>query len=614
MFTAEPLIIELFPVLVVIPFVLTFLGLNILKRRTPNQQTSSWITKRFRLLLLGPYVLLYILMLSIGIIGYVFDLDQLIPVFRIFLSLFQGSITLGMGFVAGLIVAGAYDSLGVSGFVASALLLSSIPLTMIYSGIAYTAINVGLDFIDSFFIMILIFSSCQGRLEMRILRIELPTGRAKSTIFQRISVDYIQETARKLKSRINQDSDFVAREILHGFQETEGELGVFIREVLDKGLSHLPDTDYPEKVATSRRFSLTEVMLKPRGPWTLTEYGFRRRVKRNRILYFIFLIPILVLLSVSLSNLGENQWALLFSSGIIVISFPLALTDRQFISRRMNVEEGIKAAIRPLLGLELEMPQDDIPDEVSIETFDNDFVFEEIPADLSLKYATFLKRVNKRKDDPFLEKETALFGISGRILSVAISYLDVREMGIEDVGSVIYPRPPRQLAFLNFSGVFGVKYVLERLAKHTLIKTDPLIDKEVMEFNKNMLRPVAFVLIIVTAIMSLSTFLLSLISNQFWVWLVVLIVIADVAFIPYVGWLYWKLKQQPDQEAMSLASEESRVTKILEILREEGTSPLRLLMARYHEGLFYTGRTYSTTKGIQLKEAVFLPPVSIDRN
>ncbi|MHA1909687.1 MAG: hypothetical protein ACW98Y_20475, partial [Candidatus Thorarchaeota archaeon] len=537
MFTAEPVIIEFFPVLVIVPLVLTFLVLNILKRRTPNQQTSSWVTKRFRLLMLGPFVLLYILMLSIGIIGYVFDLDLLFPVFRIVLTLFQGSITLGIGFVAGIIIAGAYDSLGVSGFVASSLVLSFIPLTLIYTGIASTAIIVGLDLIDSLFIMILFFSFFHGKVEMRILRIEPPTGKAKSTIFQRIAGNYIQETTNKLKSRINQDSDFVAREILQGFQETEGELGVFIRDVLDEGLSHLLDTDYPERVSMSRRFSLTEVMLKPKGSWTLTDYEFKKRVKRNRILYFMFLIPILVLLSFSLSNLGlqENQWALLFSNGIIIISFPLALFDRLFVNRRLNIDEGITAAIRPLQGLEPDTLVDTTLDELSTEAPGSNLVLEEIPADLSLKYATFLERVSKRKDDSFLEKDTALFGISGRILAVAISYLDAREVGIEDIGTVMYPRPPRQMALLNFSGVFSVKYVLERLAKHSSIKTDPRIDKEVMEFNKNMLRPVAFVLSIVTAVMVLSTLLLTLFSNQYWIWLVVLVVIIDVVFIPYVG-------------------------------------------------------------------------------
>ena len=46
---------------------------------------------------------------------------------------------------------------------------------------------------------------------------------------------------------------------------------------------------------------------------------------------------------------------------------------------------------------------------------------------------------------------------------------------------------------------------------------------------------------------------------------------------------------------------------LLSLLKTQYLHPLRLVMVRIHDELHYTGVTYTTTKGVKLHEAVFLP-------
>ncbi|MFW9793353.1 MAG: hypothetical protein ACFFEE_03535, partial [Candidatus Thorarchaeota archaeon] len=364
MYTAQPLAIEWFPFLIVIPIVLTFLGVKILKGRVPSPKDPSQFMNRVRIVVLGPYVFLYVLMMSIGLLGFLFQWDFLAAPFYFTLLLFQLAIIIGIGLIAGLLIASAFQTQGVAGYLLSATLLSLIPLALIYMGQALAAINIGLDFIDSLFIMIIIFTFCPRNFEKRLMGIEEPNESAQSTIYRRVAARYILETVRKLNLR-STHSDMVAQEVLHRFQETEGELGLFIRQVLNEGPPQRMDSEVIDRTTLTSRLSMRDKMLKPTGTWTLNEYQFNRKVRRNRILYFVFLVPLLVLLSYSLRNLSlpENQWGLIISSGIILFSFPLAYFDRLSSGRRMNAEEVIREVIGPLQVIESKKLLDDTSDE-----------------------------------------------------------------------------------------------------------------------------------------------------------------------------------------------------------------------------------------------------------
>ncbi|MHA2160171.1 MAG: hypothetical protein ACXABE_14845, partial [Candidatus Thorarchaeota archaeon] len=115
MFEAHPLVIEWFSVIIVTPLVLTFVGLNILKRREPKQKDEFQSLKRFRLLLVVPYVLLYILVMLVGALGFFLNLEVFASLFPFILLSFQIAIIVGIGFVSGLIIAADYETLGVAG-------------------------------------------------------------------------------------------------------------------------------------------------------------------------------------------------------------------------------------------------------------------------------------------------------------------------------------------------------------------------------------------------------------------------------------------------------------------------------------------------------------------
>ncbi|MFW9767295.1 MAG: hypothetical protein ACFFF9_09975 [Candidatus Thorarchaeota archaeon] len=620
MFAAHPLVVEWFSVLVVIPLILTFIGLNVLKRREPSQTDGSMNINRIRLVLIGPFVTLYVLMMGIAIISLLFATDLLEFQFTIILLVFQIAASIGIGFLAGLIIAGAFEVLGVAGYILSAELLSIIPLYAIYTGQTSSWIIVGMDVIDSFLIMILIFAFCGFNPQSRIMGIKQPNEKALSIIYQRLIAEYVLETEKKLKFRIEKNSDMVAQEILHRFQTTDGILGEFIRRVLGDGIPQSLRSLEPSEIVQPSRFSLTETAFKPKGSWTLTEYQFKNRVRRFRIMYCIFLVPLLVILSFSLTDLGlqANQWTILILGGIIIFSLPIAYSDSIFTNRRMSADEGIKAILRPLEGVESKLILDDLQLDVIPS---GDMVFEEqdtvhskskeIPEEISLKYAKFLERVAKRKDDSFLMEDTRLYGLSSRVLSTAISYLDIKEAGIEDVGDIIYPRPPGHFLLMTLAGPSAVKYMLDRLSKETSISTDPMIEKEVLERNNRLIRPSAVVLLIVTAVIVLSAQLLASPLDPFWILVIFLFALLDLAILTYAVWISWKLRNYADLVAGTF-QDENRVTNILQILEKEYTSPLRFVLAREHDGLYYTGRLYTTSSGVQLKEAVFLPPLSED--
>jgi hypothetical protein len=430
------------------------------------------------------------------------------------------------------------------------------------------------------------------------------------------------------------------------------------------------------------RGQMLEKTLRPSGTWTLSDEEFDQRVRRNRILYFIFLIPLVVLATLSLADLTliQNQWTLILTSGIIGLSIPLAAFDRLIHHQRMDVDQILLAATGQLYGidskmLEFEMVSESATlegkvDSYSIETQElepTSGVPKELPKD-SVKHGEFLERVHACKDDVYTESykplyvagagfimsmptamvlflgvgggewnwfssillgicllglpfiifgalwwyrlttASSFYGIRRGILSMAISYLDAKECGIDELGMVLYPTPPRQFVFLGMGGPNAVRYALERLEKNLSIRQDPSIARKAKETEMKMMKPLAVMMLGVTVMIGLMSFLPGFASQPIFTILLGLMLFADVIFVLSIGWNYMKsrtMESQYPEESQPL--DDTRVNTILQRLNTEYGYPLRLLVIRDHDNLYYTGRVHTTSNGVQLKEAVFLP-------
>ena len=123
-----------------------------------------------------------------------------------------------------------------------------------------------------------------------------------------------------------------------------------------------------------------------------------------------------------------------------------------------------------------------------------------------------------------------------------------------------------------------------------------------------MMRPVSVMMVLVTALMGVIAFMPFFAGNQIFTILFVFILFADVIFVFGVARNYMsarEIESRTPQESLHMS--DSRVTTILQRLSMEYEFPLRLLVIRDHDDLYYTGRVHTTSTGVQMKEAVFLP-------
>lgn len=191
---------------------------------------------------------------------------------------------------------------------------------------------------------------------------------------------------------------------------------------------------------------------------------------------------------------------------------------------------------------------------------------------------------------------------------MAISYLDAEESGIEDLGMVFYPPPPRQFVFLGIGGPNATRYTLERLEKNLSIRQDPTIARKAKETEMKMMKPLAVVMVAVTALMAFIASWPMFATYPIFSILLVVILFADLMFVVSFVSTYMKTKKMESQYTdESQPISDSKVTTILQRLSTEYEYPLRLLVFRDHNTLYYTGRVHTTSTGFQLKEAVFLP-------
>ena len=204
---------------------------------------------------------------------------------------------------------------------------------------------------------------------------------------------------------------------------------------------------------------------------------------------------------------------------------------------------------------------------------------------------------------------TSFYGIRRGILSMAISYLDAKESGVENLGMVLYPPPPRQFVFIGIGGPNAARYTLEKLEKNLSIRQDPSIARKAKETEMKMMLPLGVIMLIATSVMWFIFSMPIFAGELIFTGLIFMMLFADLTLVLAFAWNYKKSKQLDSQYPGEVQpSSDNRVTTILSRLSVEYEYPLRLLVMRNHDSLYYTGRVHTTSTGVELKEAVFLPP------
>ncbi len=202
-------------------------------------------------------------------------------------------------------------------------------------------------------------------------------------------------------------------------------------------------------------------------------------------------------------------------------------------------------------------------------------------------------------------QERSFHGIRRNILASAISYLDISEAGIEDIGFVVYPTPPGHVALLKLRGPMTARIALEKLGSSSSVQQDPAVLRETVEIEGRMLRflciiPVVLVITVAMLYVSISP--------------IFTIIMLSLVLFSLVGSLYAYISYRRKRrtlvalEAKTESAEPvERLSQILGMVEREYAFPLRVHVIRTHKELLYTGTTFKTTTGVVLREAVYLP-------
>ena len=208
-----------------------------------------------------------------------------------------------------------------------------------------------------------------------------------------------------------------------------------------------------------------------------------------------------------------------------------------------------------------------------------------------------------------LTKSHSFHGIWRSWLSTALSYLEAKEAGIEDIGIIVYPIPPSQFALLKLSGPGAAKRTLESLSEDTLIQEDHTIAVKALEEEGKVTRMALCLVsgLLLFAVVPLVAFAISGMTELFTFLLVGMAVFFLLLIAAYVNYHrrrriveHWIPEESRDEPV-------ERFEHILTLLRTEYDYPLRLLVVGNHQELLYTGRIFTTSTDVKMQEAVFLP-------
>lgn len=701
-FETFPLVIQLFPVLIIESAAISFIIILGIRGKllSPEEGAIGWILRHLKPLLYvaigGPYIGLA-LSVVIGVFGN--TLWAYMVFYHLYLLLHLEIVVL-MGVVVGLMLAAVYAYRGVAAYVIMGSLLMLLPNILLPSESAEFALGFAIGGLDKLIIVILVVEICNIRRPLKwLFREEKVNENAEASIMKSIACLYAADVLGKLERRVEVDNDEIAKQIISEIMQSDGLAGQIVAGAAtspekDKGLGQditkrEPSWGSDSEARREQAILSTKIRPhpKPLGTWILTNSEFKRRGRMNRGLFLSSLVVITILGFSALSTLSvqTNQWILLLSAGLIITSFPLAFFDNSFMQRRLSSEMATRDAMGPLLGLEKMISKDQVTGLTAGSSSQIEAQYSEVckpdPATGTVEMITahylkgaherskrFLKRVMEGKGEVYeesaqapyviaagaimsvpigmgllvtggnylpgfhnilmiimvlglpillggilwwfrLTKSRSFHGIRRSWLSIALSYLEVKESGIEDIGIIVYPMSPSQFAFLKLSGPGLVKRTLESLSKDTLIQEDYTIAVEALEAEGKVTRTALCLVsvLLLFAVVPLVVFAISGMTELFTFLLVGMAIFFLLLVAAYVD--YHRRRRRVEHQI----PEESRVEPveqfelILSLLRTEYDYPLRLLVVGNHQELLYTGRIFTTSTDVKMQEAVFLP-------
>ena len=311
-FETSPLVIQLFPILIIESAAVSFIIILGIKGRqlNPEEGATGWILKHVKPLLYlaigGPYLGM-ILGLVLGIFVNTLWFTMVFYPLRL---LFHLEIVVLTGVVVGLMLAAAYAYRGVSAYVIMGSLLMLLPNILIPSSSAEFAIGFALHGLDVMLIFILVIESFDiFRLLKWLFGEEKVSEDAEASIMRSIACTYVTDALRKLERRVEDDNDEIAKQTISEIMQSDG---LAAQIVADAATSPERGNDLGQDIAKrelswggdsgARReqtiFSpKIRPRMKPSGTWILTNSEFKRRGRMNRGLFLSSLIIISVLLT-----------------------------------------------------------------------------------------------------------------------------------------------------------------------------------------------------------------------------------------------------------------------------------------------------------------------------
>ncbi len=691
----HPLIVELFPLLVLIPAAATFIIVLALRNRQikPNPMPLP-MTRKQVVICINLAVFVPFLSMVGSLILYSVNDNMAAYSFYLSSQVLHGVICVFVGIVAGLLLAMAYGYYGVSSFTVLAFLMCIPSLLTLQFGVSASALNLLLNISDVLVFLYLVcwfrpkkwlMQSFSGWFMQRMLPVGPPSDQARTEFFRRVASFYVIEVLHKLRSRSASGSDALADEILAGFLGASGPVGEFIRATeakLQTGSSS-ESTQLPHTLPFVRR------QLLPAGEWKMNERQFQRRVLANRTLFLLseLLLAGACLLFSSAPLSYASQWSFALLSGLILVVALLAVFDPLFRGRRMDATSATLLLLAPLKGIETELsvPTEREPVSSGLPLQREQEVVEGSSPPVLLSPDSikrqpsylrfFLTRVAKGADEVYeesvwpqwmvkvdvvalplcilalmaaynepnvlplallisglflsynimagvwwysLSKRAMFRGVRRSPLSLALSYLDLTESGHTDLGSFMeMPSPPKQFYFLPLAGVTASRVLLRKLQETTTLRSSLRIKRLSMEFDDkyiglgNSLMPCFYVALSFAAI----TLLFNLLAPLWGVLDLLLILFNSSVFFTLLSLVIYtramnRRRQsntvpQPPNEVEEASAEV--VAEVLHMLRSEYSYPLRILVVRDHPELVFTGRSFLTTDGVCLREALFIP-------
>ncbi len=189
-------------------------------------------------------------------------------------------------------------------------------------------------------------------------------------------------------------------------------------------------------------------------------------------------------------------------------------------------------------------------------------------------------------------------GVDRHRLAIGISYLDAHGAGIEDIGYCLDSKAPMQYDFHGDHPTYSTRTVIEKLGIYSPEIHIRALNVYLRPFKYGVyVAPISvFILMTVWAIIPEILWLVGSFAG-----LLIVVMIVD--------YIHSKRKLAKLETGNYEVSAETprTVNDILILLHSELRFPIRLMMSRFHDELFYTGKSYETSTGHTLHEAVFLP-------